>query len=253
MNFHTFIYNLNDIKQFGSIFNLNQKHLALCLYLTVRRKYYPTLSRGAIIVNRITVTGGDDFEKRLYQNILRLETPIGSYTDGDIIVPNEALALYVNIEPKDTVKALTRTLSRCMEAISDREEIPDAYALYREEISKSEVKGIKYRQIDLDTKDINKVKQVDELITTLEIPILICIETRGGFHIVYKDDITKETKRLLHEFKQNTSFCKLNVEGKMVTDHWFSITSSPRVIMPGTYQGGFPTRIITLNQWLDIQ
>lgn len=78
----------------------------------MRRKYYPKLSQATTILNRIMITGGSNFETF----ILRLETPIGSYTDGDIIVPNEALALYVIIEPKDTIRAMSRVLSKCVES-----------------------------------------------------------------------------------------------------------------------------------------
>ncbi|CAH6420706.1 Hypothetical protein HVR_LOCUS1261 [uncultured virus] len=248
--YHNFIHDKDDIDKFASIFTINAKHLALCMYLTMRRKYYPALSHGTTIVNRIAVSGGNDFIKRFHQSILRLETPVGTYTNGDQIIPDQAFALYVMVEPKDTVKALSRVLSRCMEAISDEEEMPNAYSLYREEIPKSDVKGQKYRQIDLDTKEIDKVQLVNELLTKLAVPIVICIETNGGFHIVCTNDGNKETGRKLHELKQGTSFQKSNVNGKMVTDHWFSITNHPTIIVPGTYQGGFSTRIISLFDWL---
>lgn len=249
---HKFIHNPEDIKRFGSVFEVSKKHLALCLYLTMRRKYYPSLSHGTTIVNRIAITGGNDFIKRLYQNILKLETPIGTYTDGDLIVPDEAFALYVMVDPKDTFRALAKVLDRCIEAITAGEEIPNAHSLYREEIPKSHALNVtKYKQIDLDTKDIDKVRTVDSLLTSLNIPIVISIETRGGFHLVYTNNTDKDSGRKLHEFKQTTSFQKKNVEGKMVTDHWFSVTNGPTVILPGTYQGGFPTRIISLKDWLN--
>ena len=76
-SWHNFVHNPEDIKLFASIFQVEQRHLALCLYLTMRRKYYPSLSHGITIVNRIAVTGGPDFVKKLYQSVLKLETPVG--------------------------------------------------------------------------------------------------------------------------------------------------------------------------------
>lgn len=78
----------------------------------------------------------------------------------------------------------------------------------------------------------------------------MCIETRGGFHIIYSGKVDKDVSRQLYEFKQKTSFKKKNVDGNMTTDYWFSITNQATVIMPGTYQGGFPARIITLTDWI---
>ena len=256
--YHKIIHNPDDIRSFANTFNIDKKHLGLCLYLTMRRKYYPTLSQSIIIVNRIIIPGGLEFKRCLYQNILRLETPLGSYTDRDIVVPDEALALYVMIDPKDTIKAMSKVLSKCVDSLCcnslqhelKSEDLPNAYSLYREEIPKSDSIGQKHKQIDLDTKDLEKVVEVHELLTRLKIAIVMCIETRGGFHIIYLANTDKDVNRSLYEFKQKTAFNKENIDGKMVTDYWFSITKQPTVIMPGTYQGGFPAHIVNLEDWI---
>lgn len=255
---HKLIHCPEDVRKFISLFRIEQKYLALCLNLTMRRKYFPIHSSGTTIINRIIMTGGDNFSDKLYQSILKLETPIGTYIDGDIIVPDEALALYALLEPKDTIKALSRVMSKCVEAMTDNEEMPNAYSLYRTEIGKCSIKHKKYRQIDLDTKDVDKVTIVNSMLIRLNVPIIICIETKGGFHIVYNDDnddivAKKNINRELYAFKQTTVFEKENIEGRMVKDFWFSITSDPNVIVPGVYQGGFPARIITLTDWLSQQ
>ena len=271
---HKIIHDPDDIKQFASIFSIRKRNLALCMYLTARRKYFPSLTAGTLILQRPIVTGGEYFEGHLYQNVLRLETPIGSYLDKDNILPTEALALYVLIDPKDTIKAMSKTLTTCVETFTNGEELPNAYKLYREEISKCNInnvkESIKYRQIDIDTKQLEYIIQTNDLLTKLNIPIILCVETRGGFHIVYSPDLnnsdkninqspegfkqnSKDIGRSLHEFKQTTMFTKPNINGKMVKDYWFSITNQPNIIMPGTYQGGFPTRIITLSDWIKDQ
>lgn len=236
---HTIIHNPDDIKRFGRIFGIDKRNLAMCLYLTLRRKYYPSASQGTIILNRVVVGGGHDFEDKLYRHILRLETPIGSYFDSGHEIPDGVLALYVIVDPKDTVKALSRSLSRCVEAFTnEEEEIPNGLNLFREELAKSNLTGYKYRQIDLDTKETERVELVNKLLKELKVEVLICIETRGGFHIVYRDIGDKIMNKTLHEFKQRSK-------------DWFSIINQPMVIMPGTYQGDFPARIISLDGWLN--
>jgi hypothetical protein len=110
---------------------------------------------------------------------------------------------------------------------------------------------LKYKQIDLDTKDIDKVRSVRDLLSSLNIHVTMCIETRGGFHMLFPRNANKDTMKSLYEFKQKTSSKKPDINGKIVTDYWFSITNQPMVIMPGTYQGGFPAKIVDLNDWLN--
>ena len=248
---HSFIHNPADIRRFADIFGMKEKHLALCMFLAARRKYYPSLSRSLIICNRPIIPGGGDYSQRVYQYILRLESPIGSYTDNGNIIPNDAFALYVMLNPKDTIKSLAKTLVRCLDDDNNQNGRSNGFKLYKEEIAKCDAQGtVKYKQIDLDTKDIGKVLSVHDLLTKLSIPIIISIETRGGFHLVYSDNLPKNTSKLLYDFKQTTKFQAPNIDGKMVNDYWFSITNQSSVIMPGTYQGGFPARIITLDDWL---
>jgi len=219
----------------------------------MRRKYWPSLSRATTIINRSAVSGNTDFIKRFHQSILKLETPMETYTDEELIVPTEAMAIYVIINPCNTIKALSKTLTRCMDAIMEGEDI-SGYSIYREELPNAGGScKERYRQIDLDTKEIEKVQIVDELLTEIGITIVVCIETRGGFHIIVNAGEDRSVYKRLYEFKATTSFKKPNVNGSVVMDHWFSITNQPVVILPGTYQGGFPSRIITLSDWLKQQ
>ena len=237
LQYHKFIHNAADIKQFANIFKISVNNLALCLYLILRRKYYPEGSAGTTILNRIIVSGDDNrFEDKFYRHILRLESPIGSYNDNGSDIPNGVLAIYAMVDPMDTIRALPKVLSRCLDAISNSENIPSGFNVYKEEISKSPSStSVKFRQVDIDTKDINKISEINKLLSNLNVKI--CIETRAGFHIIYEDSGDKDINRALHEFK-------------MQSKGWFSITHSPLVILPGTYQADFPARIVSLSEWL---
>lgn len=244
---YEFVYDDEAIKQFANLFNLTNKNLAMCIYLMARRKYFPQLSEKSIIVNRGIVCGGERFVLDFHKTIVKMETRIGTYEDGDVPIPNNAFAIYAIINPKDTFKALSKTMLICAESISDGDEMPNAYKTFRVQLPKANIKGDKFRQIDLDTKNIDEIKSVSDLFNSLNFKPEITVETRGGFHIVYntKIDNIKEIHRRFYEFKNNTL-----INNKRIKDYWFSITNETMSIVPGTFQGGFKTRVITIDDWL---
>ncbi len=243
------IHDPEQIKQFGKLFLPTENRLVINLSLVARKKYAPELPDLVYILQRVIVGGDADREKaanHLSRYVMRLETPIGSYIDkNDQPIPNEALALYAFIDPKDTVKALSATLHECVEKISNGESVPNAFNLYKDQInkSKSPTTGKQYRQIDLDTKDPDQIETVKAVLEKTGVKVLMAIETRGGYHLIYEHDRAINNKAL-YEFKETTKFEKLDRNGKPTKDHWFSIPSSPMVIVPGTYQGGFKTSIV---------
>ena len=251
-SWHEFICNADDIKRFAEIFKVSEKHMAVCTYLTARRKYYPALSNACLIVNRGIVCGGDRFEKDFYKTILKLETPVGSYDDNDVPIPTEAFAIYVILNPKDTFKALATSMPKCAETISDGREIPNAYKVFRTELPNTVSRHNKYKQIDIDTKDYSNILDLDSFFESLQFTPLLTVETHGGFHIVYDtaSPNIKELHKRFYEFRQTTQFTKPSSDGKMVKDYWFSITKEAMVILPGTFQGGFQTRIISIRDWV---
>ena len=93
-------------------------------------------------------------------------------------------------------------------------------------------------------KEEDKVQQTKELLHASNIIqfLKICVETRGGYHLIFAKD-KKIDNKLIHNFKITTKFTKQTIDGKDVSDYWFSISSEPNVIVPGTIQGGFKANI----------
>ena len=250
--YHEFMWNPSDVKEFAKLFNIKEKHLAMCIYLTARRKYYPELSDISLIVNRGIVCGGDYFENDFHRTILKLNTPIECYEDEGLPIPTEAFGIYVIINPKDTFKALAASMFRCVDHISKGEEMINAFKAFKVELPKTSLKTDKYKQIDIDTKEVGKISSVNDLFESLQFKPLLSVETRGGFHIVYNCEAEniKQINKSFYEFKQNTLMIKSNPKHKPTKDYWFSVTKEPMIILPGTFQGGFKTRIITIENWL---
>lgn len=241
---HKFVHNEKDIERFANVFEIKSQHLAMGVGILTRRKYLPTTPKGTKIWDRVIVTGSDKFLKKFTRTVRNFETRAED-------IPDEAFAIYALIEPKNTVKALSKTMNECVTAMTKNEETPDAYELFHNTILKIESSSDeKYLQIVLDTKEPTKVKIVRDLLIEHKVPIVISIETFKGFHIIYTNKHKSEFGRKLHDFKVTTCSQKLNDRGEPVTKYWFSIMRHPNVVVPGTIQRGFPARIISLDDWL---
>lgn len=242
------IYDPEQVQTFLKLFSPKCSQDVLEFLLFARRKYCPSLSKGEIILSRTFIDNNDSTsELRSLRKLYRLHVPIGSFVHGpkEESIPQESLALYASLIHKCPIKAMTKTLTKCLDDIITGNNNYRCHKLFKAEISRSNsTSSIQYDVIDLDSKESDKVQSVIELIkeSNLTSFIKICIETKNGYHIAFEKN--KEINRkLLYEFKTKTIFYKENNKGQSVKDYWFSITNTPIVIVPGTLQGGFKTKI----------
>lgn len=140
-----------------------------------------------------------------------------------------------------------------MEKLIDGEPVHNPYKLFEINIARGDSDTSadgKFIQIDLDTKSSDKLDMTRKVLNESDARkhIVSVTETRGGFHIVYRKDKTINHK-MLYEFKQQTTFQKPAHDGRMVSDHWFSQTNQPLVIVPGTYQGGYKAKWIPVEEF----
>ena len=157
MSHHKIIHNPEAVKAFSALFIPEQKHHAIVFYTFSRRKYWPDLPKSEYLINR-TILPGQSSPDRAYRSLLKLECPVGSYT-GDMmnngepyIIPNNSTIIYCLIRPKDTIKALAKTLTYCVSALSGDTGTPMLcpYGLYKKEIGTSGVvSGNKDRLIQI--------------------------------------------------------------------------------------------------------
>lgn len=54
---------------------------------------------------------------KLFNKIKQLEVPYGTYTLGDTIIPQESLAFYITVNPRDMYKASINTIVKLAQSI----------------------------------------------------------------------------------------------------------------------------------------
>lgn len=236
------VHDPEQVKQFFTVFTPQRRDYAIVFQLFARRKYNELIPQQTQVLNRTIISGGTP-EVESLQHVLRLEVREGLYNVKDVPVPGDSLALYCLIQPKDMLMAMTKTVTDCVSNIQTGF-LRSPFKMYREEIGKTSVQGeTRLLQIDLDSKDEVIVKEVQELLKAAGVRPVMAIETRGGFHIVYKKESHINSK-MLWEYSNKHKVEVTRRTGTTERVNLFTITHEPSVIIPGTIQGGFKTRIV---------
>lgn len=168
-------------------------------------------------------------KKRLFQKIKQLETEVGNYTLGDIEVPQEALAFYMNINPRCQLKA-TKELGK---VIMNFAWTPyNGWNIHQEALSAIQESKSRSVYIDFDF-DVDKatfpLKSYIE--SSVNLSAVKILETRGGFHVLV--DPAKVFSQYSKSWYKN-----LIKEADQARDCMIPV--------PGTYQGGFTPHFIDL-------
>lgn len=169
-------------------------------------------------------------KSNLIQKIKQLECPLGSYFQRDISIPQEALALYINPNPRDLIKATKNGLIRFAHLIGEQYKSNqyDPYQEVMSEIQKAKSRLV-YLDCDFDDIEIDDVKTI--LKGSINFNSLHWLKTRGGFHLLVEvDKIEKEFKKTW--YNKITGLSGLDKKGDAM------------IPVPGTYQGGFVPNFI---------
>jgi hypothetical protein len=190
------------------------------LSLFARRKYDPTnvIKSDKSQVKRFVTT-----KERMFDKIKQLEVELGCYKLNDQEVPQEALALYINPNPRDMKKATFQMIKKSVELI----EKDYNFNIHAEALSCIQrSKGSTYfLDFDIDDREINLNKLYDKI----DPKYLEIVDTRGGIHILVK----------VREIPKSIKFHKIikdlyNVD--QIGDQLLPV--------PGCVQGGFIPKFI---------
>ncbi|PPK99021.1 hypothetical protein [Parapedobacter indicus] len=174
-------------------------------------------------------------KERLFDKIRQLECPLGSYKQKDLVVPQEALALYITINPRSFIKANTSSVRKLLDLALQPYNGFHPYQEVMSEIQKAKSRSV-FVSFDF---DIPKPMPNDLFMAVYEsvnTRAIQWVETRGGYHLTirtsevsdnYKKNWYQEIRKILSRFSQ---------------DH--DNAGDIMLPVPGTIQGGFTPKLL---------
>lgn len=166
-------------------------------------------------------------KSKLLNKIMQLECPIGAYTQKDLIVPQEALALYITINPRDLYKAAFDSMSDLANRLKTKNYLMNPHQEVMSAIQRC--KGTThYVVFDIDGKeDRDKpYRLMDYLYRRINSDAVTVLETRGGYHLIISPTKVEERYRRSW-YKDLAVYPGVDQKGDIM------------IPVPGTYQGGF--------------
>lgn len=168
-------------------------------------------------------------KERMFNKIKQLEIEVGEYyqfrNDTKVEIPQEALALYMNPNPRNQKKAIYPTIKKYLEILECNGKGFNIVQEALSQVQKARSRNV-YYNVDFDIEK-TLYETVKAKVDSFEVEGQ-WVETRGGYHYLLDLEKTKDS----FWFKKFQ-----NIEGvEMVKDMMLPV--------PGTYQGGFTPKFI---------
>ena len=188
----------------------------VCLF--GRHKYAEAFPKDSGQLARIASRKSD-----LKEKILRLEAPLGSYSRDGAVAPQEALAVYIGLNPRSLVKANKNLLIELATRIAGGDLNFNPITVATTEVHRAT--GRKFF-VDFDYDDADPVDYIGEIKKILPDGVYRVLKTRGGFHLLVELEKARNVKGNWH--KALTALPNCDVRG-----------TNNLTPIPGCTQGGF--------------
>lgn len=191
--------------------------------LFARKKYDHT---GVLKSDKAQLKRFVSSKERLFDKIRQLEIKKGYYKLNNLEVPEEALALYINPNPRDMKKANMQMIKKSVELI---EKNNPGFNIHAEALSCIQRSKSKSWFVDFDIDNVNINLSV--LVNKIDPKYYEILDTRGGVHILVK------TREIPKEIRFH----------KIITDLYETDQIGDQLIpIPGCTQGNFIPEFIKI-------
>ena len=124
-------------------------------------------------------------KEMLFDKIKQLECEVGSYKTNGVPIPQEALALYISVNPRDMLKATSESLIEFAKLITKPYSNYNPHQVVMSKIQTSSSNKI-YFDMDFDKVSYGGIlKEITDK-DIINIDCLYPIQTRGGVHLLIK-------------------------------------------------------------------
>ncbi|AFK22752.1 hypothetical protein Py04_1178 [Pyrococcus sp. ST04] len=209
------------------------------LFLISRRKWFKELPSNYELLD-YEVVKESSFEE-FYSAVLRLIPQDCAYTSrGGKCIPKSAMAIYVDIIPKDIKKGVVKTIEKFIRILAfenDSSKFKGFCRIMLSNLQKSPSRK-PYFLIDVDSKDNSLIEYITEQLRKYSVPVVWISETKGGYHIIARRDgkWMKDFYESIYPVLKNINNVEIKLEKSLLTP------------IPGSFQGGFPVKGV----WNDV-
>lgn len=206
----------------------------VCLF--ARSKYVQNKEINHINSDKAQLKRFTTNKSRLIDKLYQLECPLGSYKQRHNVVPQEALAVYINPNPRSNTKAARNALIRLAHLVTGENH---GYNLHQEMISEVQKAKSRSEWIDFDFDLPDKALMVSaglEIESILNKEAYRILETRGGYHVMINPALVEYSLKPYFYQKMAKILATYSTDKDNHGDNMIPI--------PGSYQGGFVPRFI---------
>lgn len=160
-------------------------------------------------------------KRDLKEKVIRLQCPIGGYKRDGVAIPQESLALYITLNPRNLIKANKYLLVELAKKISDGDNTFNPLTLAKTAIHHAVDRKL---FVSFDYDNIDPAELLPSIKTILPSNGFGVLKTRGGFHLL----VTLANAPKTNWYQALASLKGCDVRG-----------SNTLIPVPGCTQGGF--------------
>lgn len=213
---YNLVYDEEQIKRFAKLIKTEDNiHV---LFLSCRPKYNHDFKQEMICSQSFFNRTSEEF----VELVRRYEVEKDSYKQNGKPIPTNALVLYCTTNPRNGKKAGRKLLAELIDAGFDQ---TDTFNHLQSRLTSSLMssKGVT-NLLTIDIDDKKEYPEVEEFFQNENILVEATIETRGGYHVLFRP--TEKTEKVFKTFSSKHTIGDISCA------------------VPGTYQGGFPVRFV---------